>query len=1496
MHGHWLLWIKELMHWREKLFRSGKKEARKAFLAYVDGIMSSSYLKEEEMKVDKDCCEKCKVFSVTKPPTSTAGTDVEFSSVFDSINATPPQEDVSVPNHSAPTDYTMNRVDDISSDLEHVDETANPPTAVTVDTIFFDVDVGSDSQQKQLQNIRNTRNKHKKDEIGGKILHCRKCDNLFSTNEIVKMSLNYYKRVAEVGMQQQDTLSNDVTVQMSAMRQDIACYTYPYHRDSFAPSGDSSSFFNTLEVRSLLLRNRFDEHDFRHRPSCFKKGPECRFHLAKPSCKETTMHIEDIANDGANVTVWHRLNSEERIESTPYLIETKRLMGSQFLNTHSVEASEVFACNTNVQMGEPCHLFYATSYAFKDTQKDDSERWLRIGTQVIKRILRMRQIANQNAIMENREPDERVSDFGEGLSMLLSAMCANLSKAICSSTMAHLLIVNNDGQRFEFSHEFSNILVGQMVDVLEGRGGRFRVRTNYSKAQGTIVRWGDSSVDDYIYRHDNLDGISLYQFNAEYRKVCKSFKQMNDKGSNDNTTSNNMVIDDVMEVDGCDSDDDNDDDDCSDAEEKNEGGQKSIYEFRNDHPGREFSFIQKRSLDTIPVISLPDNGLCRIEELEFGSIDPSTSAVDKREKYALLSMLMFYPFRSLDDLKGDDGTYWTKFSSLLSHSDRDDKMNVDLMNVDNHSLYEFGIDILYNIEERQAIQSMKSASELLTKQTIYEASDSDNDNAHRNSNAEDDSDAIDFSYFDEGHDHDVNDDYGIDGLMAQRAKRSHDNIINQANVCAEHMIGARLSHQNSLIASADDTSMSGHEGDSRVTNHVTSTSSQTSFPQLITFIEGTIVGGKYNDYVTKCDATAEEDLNIEASANDGIFTENNIPTFLSVALKVAKEEGQKLDQKQYIAYEIIVSSFLLDVLEKEGLNALSSALSQLTRNQIDRLIRKLRALGGHPQLLMFFTGFAGAGKSTCVTVARRYCFEFCIVVSIPWDEDTFLFTATTGSSASLFGGSTIHDAAFLNGNERNISTALRERWKRVRILIIDEISFFTKNNVDKLDARLKNIMGVPNKAYGGISIVFSGDFHQLKPVITSLTDRVLYDMTSNGFFLGNINSAIILEESHRFDDDPEYGQVMRRFWSGQVTLADIRYINTRVVGYNGLKLPDDDIDSDTTYACPYNRQRNAISARIFKNHLENDDFPSIDTDDLPPDHTLIIEADIRSSKDKSNGATRVSSTMRDAIINTCGDADVKVNKSKKIDPSLRIYAGAHVMCNNNDLLKKYKIGNGTIARVKRVKLKTSAPDSLIWKNWEDKKVYTVSARHVEWVEIERFPDNARIRALKKSIQQLKSILSSEDGSNNLERQNELDALNRDLIVAREAQCVRIYPTKSSAAVDLSIGNSRTKMKIKNVKITQLPINMNDATTGHKLQGMSKDKLIVVSWTFISNWVYVVLSRVRTLDGLYLLEPLPEDCLDKFQVPNDLRVFERHMRELQDRVISERDRLMAELDA
>ena len=54
---------------------------------------------------------------------------------------------------------------------------------------------------------------------------------------------------------------------------------------------------------------------------------------------------------------------------------------------------------------------------------------------------------------------------------------------------------------------------------------------------------------------------------------------------------------------------------------------------------------------------------------------------------------------------------------------------------------------------------------------------------------------------------------------------------------------------------------------------------------------------------------------------------------------------------------------------------------------------------------------------------------------------------------------------------------------------------------------------------------------------------------------------------------------------------------------------------------------------------------------------------------------------------------------------------------------------------------------------------------------------------------------------------------------------------------------------------QIPTYINDVTTIHKLQGMSKDVIVVSSWpagglaTMFKNWEYVVLSHVRTLSGL-----------------------------------------------
>ena len=72
-----------------------------------------------------------------------------------------------------------------------------------------------------------------------------------------------------------------------------------------------------------------------------------------------------------------------------------------------------------------------------------------------------------------------------------------------------------------------------------------------------------------------------------------------------------------------------------------------------------------------------------------------------------------------------------------------------------------------------------------------------------------------------------------------------------------------------------------------------------------------------------------------------------------------------------------------------------------------------------------------------------------------------------------------------------------------------------------------------------------------------------------------------------------------------------------------------------------------------------------------------------------------------------------------------------------------------------------------------------------------------------------------------------------------------------------------------MKATQLPVISNEATTGHKLQGASINQLFVNNWKYTTNWPYVVLSRLRSREGLYLRNKLSTD-LTKYAMPLELQ--------------------------
>ena len=58
----------------------------------------------------------------------------------------------------------------------------------------------------------------------------------------------------------------------------------------------------------------------------------------------------------------------------------------------------------------------------------------------------------------------------------------------------------------------------------------------------------------------------------------------------------------------------------------------------------------------------------------------------------------------------------------------------------------------------------------------------------------------------------------------------------------------------------------------------------------------------------------------------------------------------------------------------------------------------------------------------------------------------------------------------------------------------------------------------------------------------------------------------------------------------------------------------------------------------------------------------------------------------------------------------------------------------------------------------------------------------------------------------------------------------------------------------NVKMIQFGVNSNKTTTGHKLQGVTLNRMVVRSWNYgTPNWIYILMSIVQTSKGLFICE-------------------------------------------
>ena len=197
---------------------------------------------------------------------------------------------------------------------------------------------------------------------------------------------------------------------------------------------------------------------------------------------------------------------------------------------------------------------------------------------------------------------------------------------------------------------------------------------------------------------------------------------------------------------------------------------------------------------------------------------------------------------------------------------------------------------------------------------------------------------------------------------------------------------------------------------------------------------------------------------------------------------------------------------------------------------------------------------------------------------------------------------------------------------------------------------------------------------------------------------------------------------------------------------------------DACYACPTTKERNSIQKAIFQQHLQTT-HPTVTNNELPPDNTLIIEAHITSSKSKKS-KQKVDKHLRNCIITSCGDADVMVG-TKHIDPALCIYIGAHLICiDNKHLNSKTPRGNRTLCRVLGVKLRKNAT-TYKWKNYYRKKVWTVDAKDVKYIQCEHVNKPGYIVQLEAQIQELEKVHDKNQNNDKLEELKERLSKKRD---------------------------------------------------------------------------------------------------------------------------------------
>jgi PIF1-like helicase/Helicase len=500
---------------------------------------------------------------------------------------------------------------------------------------------------------------------------------------------------------------------------------------------------------------------------------------------------------------------------------------------------------------------------------------------------------------------------------------------------------------------------------------------------------------------------------------------------------------------------------------------------------------------------------------------------------------------------------------------------------------------------------------------------------------------------------------------------------------------------------------------------------------------------------------------------------------------------------------------------------------------------------------LFITGRAGTGKSTLLGYFRSTTKKNVVVV------------APTGVAALNVRGQTIHGFfKFKIGmtvqDVKKITAEIDQKmYKKIDMLIIDEISMVRADLFDCIDRFLRLNGKNPAEPFGGVQIVVIGDLFQLPPVVGPGEGYIFETKYESPYFFDapayKQGGFQVIELTHVYrQQDPVFIDILDKIRTGEADMQHVEYINRMCLEIDGKKVTMTDIQtadiavSDSLYvndegipidgeerdedgnivmrqSVHANSQLKNVNSNHSKHNEQNSEQNS-EKNKLIEDLKKQFDASgikglsfgIKSNASGSNAAANAvfeANTLEDSIkkltvylVTTNALADkINTEKLEEIKTPSKIYKGA--------LVGRFEQKNAP------------APEQLILKLGA--QVMTLkNDPGGKWV-------NGDIGTVEKLLDASVRI-RFEDG-------------RVEEVVGDTWEMVRYEYDELHDQLESEVVG----------KYTQIPIKLAWAVTIHKSQGKTFDTAIIDfgKGTFAHGQAYVALSRVRSLQGITLKNPL-----------------------------------------